>query len=242
MTHPFDALITVADLDVEIAALERSRATLPARKALEELAEVASAQERTQQILDAERLPLLATLKSLEEEAARLATRERDVRSKLSASTGAGRDLAAMDAEAQRLVAMRVELEDQELTIMESLEPLEAKGIANSAAAANTLSARNELLVVLGAEDEALNAQIEERRSKRGEIATTLDAPLLTRYETLSSGLGGVGATRLSNGQCGGCHLSLSSVELDQMRKMAIEEIAICEQCSRMLLRTEQLG
>ena len=110
MTHPFDALITVAHLDVEIDALERSRATLPDRKALEELAEVASAQERTQQILDAERLPLLATLKSLEEEAARLATRERDVRSKLSASTGAGRDLAAMDGEAQRLVAMRVEL------------------------------------------------------------------------------------------------------------------------------------
>jgi len=242
MTHPFDALITVADLDVGIAALERSRATLPARKALEELSEVAAAQERTQQILDAERLPLLATLKSLEEETIRLTTREREVRSKLSASTGAGRDLAAMDAEAQRLVAMRVELEDQELTIMESLEPLEEKGVANSAAAANTMTVKNELLIVLGSEDDALNAQIEERRSKRAEFAETMDAPLLARYELLSSRLGGVGATRLSNGQCGGCHLSLSSVELDQMRKMAIEEIATCEQCSRMLLRAEQLG
>ena len=75
MSAPFDELIALADLDVDLIALERSRGALPARTELAALAERFAEIERARSLLEPERAPLAASLSSLEEEVARLAER-----------------------------------------------------------------------------------------------------------------------------------------------------------------------
>ncbi len=59
---------------------------------------------------------------------------------------------------------------------------------------------------------------------------------LLARYEQLRSKLGGTGAARLVGGSCSGCHLTLSSMELDRVRKASPDAVITCEQCGRILV------
>jgi len=76
---------------------------------------------------------------------------------------------------------------------------------------------------------------VEEGR--RGALASGLPEELAERYETLRSRLGGVGAARLVGDHCGGCHLTLSSVELERLRRLPPDELATCPECDRILVR-----
>ena len=66
--------------------------------------------------------------------------------------------------------------------------------------------------------------------------AALLPTALADRYETLRSRLKGTGAARLVGSRCDGCHLELSSVEVEKIRALPPGEIATCEQCGRILV------
>ena len=59
---------------------------------------------------------------------------------------------------------------------------------------------------------------------------------LSDRYETLRARLKGTGAARLIRSHCDGCHLELSSVEVETIRALPPGEVATCEQCGRILV------
>ena len=59
---------------------------------------------------------------------------------------------------------------------------------------------------------------------------------LADRYETLRARLKGTGAARLVGSHCDGCHLELSSVEVEKIRALPPGEVATCEQCGRILV------
>ena len=70
----------------------------------------------------------------------------------------------------------------------------------------------------------------------RASVASTVDPSLLTRYETLRHELGGIAVARLVGTNCGGCHLTLSAVELDRIRHEPGDAIVLCEECGRLLV------
>ena len=49
-------------------------------------------------------------------------------------------------------------------------------------------------------------------------------------------------AAPLRYGRCNGCKLALSTVELNEIRATAADEIVRCEDCRRILVRTEESG
>ena len=59
---------------------------------------------------------------------------------------------------------------------------------------------------------------------------------LIDRYETLRARLKGTGAARLIKNHCDGCHLELSSGEVERIRALPRGEVATCEQCGRILV------
>ena len=77
---------------------------------------------------------------------------------------------------------------------------------------------------------------IAAEEAARAELAAGLPADLADRYEVLRSHLGGVGAARLVGDRCDGCHLTLSSVEVERIRHLPPEEFATCPQCDRILV------
>ena len=46
-----------------------------------------------------------------------------------------------------------------------------------------------------------------------------------------------VGAARLEDGRCNGCHLELSPRDLDDLRRLPDDAVATCEACGRILVR-----
>jgi predicted nucleic acid-binding Zn-ribbon protein len=53
---------------------------------------------------------------------------------------------------------------------------------------------------------------------------------------------GGVGAAELRARQCGGCRLGLDASELSRIRGLPEDEVVRCEECQRILVRTEESG
>lgn len=242
MTHPFDELDQLAVLDAEISQLEHSRASLPARIELAEIEATRGEMATALAAVERQRAPLAASLEELEREVAALAQRRATIEQRLATATGASRDLAAMDAERRHLAELQEGLEDRELSIMEELEPLDAQVSASAALAAPLVDRREAVLGRLAIEEAGLDEELRDRQDRRVETAQLLEPALLARYEKLGARMGGPGATRLVEGHCGGCHLQLPTVELDQLNRQGLDEIATCEQCGRILIRPTQLG
>ena len=71
-----------------------------------------------------------------------------------------------------------------------------------------------------------------------GRRRSTASRPaVLSSYERLRTRLDGVGAARLVNGRCDGCHLSLSRTELAVAPREPPDALLHCEQCGRILVR-----
>jgi predicted nucleic acid-binding Zn-ribbon protein len=90
--------------------------------------------------------------------------------------------------------------------------------------------------------DEALTAIAKEeefRTSGRRPLAADLPADLVALYERIRE-QSGMGAALLRAGRCGGCRLELSGGERSRVRSAPADEIVRCEECRRILVRTEE--
>ena len=121
---------------------------------------------------------------------------------------------------------------------MEQIEPLDAQ-LAAFAASRAALDERGGALRAQIAEEEVAidgRARAGARRARRArrQRSTPSCSPSTT---TLRKRSGGIAIARLVGGSCGGCHLSLSAVEVDRIKKLPPEAPAHCEECGRLLAR-----
>ena len=91
--------------------------------------------------------------------------------------------------------------------------------------------------VVLAEINELANKATEARATVVGDIP----ADLLALYDKIRAS-SGLGAAALRRGQCGGCREMLSTVELNEIRAAAPDEVVRHEECRRILVRTADSG
>ena len=167
--------------------------------------------------------------------------RERD-RSRIDAGLITNpKDLERMQHELVSLERRITSLEDTELEVMERLEE-----------AQNTLDSVTALLATT---DDRLTALAKIRDEKAGDLEVSLSALVAERSQAVS-GMPedlmklyehlrvqrGVGAAPLQARQCGGCQLTLNSMDLAAIAKAPSDEVLRCEECSRILVRTSESG
>jgi predicted nucleic acid-binding Zn-ribbon protein len=238
MSDALHRLLEVQDLDTQGDQLRHRRQSHPLR------AELTAAQAQRQEVESR----LAGERARLEALAARQADLEAEVtagRSRLEAierrmysgEVGAARDLQAMAEEVDGLRGRISRLEDLILEVMEEREPVESLVGQLSAELAAVADRQAHIEVDLHAAESELAAEEAEHAGRRRELAATVPADLLERYERLRKRLGGVGVARLVSGSCGGCHLTLPATELDRLRKAAPDAVVTCEQCGRILVR-----
>jgi len=236
-------LLELADLDAELGRFEHRRRSLP------EHAELSQLEERDRKLRDE-----LATLQAREgdtkREQAKADADVEQVRSRIArdrARLDAGqvsspRELENLQSEIESLLRRQSDLEDAELDVMERLETVQARlkeateERAGIATAAEALIARRDAAL---AEIAELAGKAADRRSV---IVAEEPADLVALYERLRAQLGGVGAAALRRGQCQGCHLTLTSVDLSAIRAAAPDDVLRCEECRRILVRTDESG
>jgi uncharacterized protein len=232
-----DHLLAVQDLDTSITQLQHRRHALMETSGLAavdaELANVAA------QMSDAgaRRAALTATQKELEEQMAVVTERRTSIERRMYAATSSsGRDLQAMNDEVRHLTERRAELEELELVAMLEQDPVDAEFTILSERSAPLEARAEELRAQVAQEQVEIDVALAAAVGSRAAEAAVLPTALAERYEKLRTRLKGTGAARLVGNRCDGCHLELSSVEIEKVRAAAAGEIATCEQCGRILV------
>ncbi|WP_051551995.1 zinc ribbon domain-containing protein [Nocardioides sp. URHA0020] len=152
------------------------------------------------------------------------------------------KDLERMGHELESLERRIGSLEDDELEVMEKIEEAQRELAGYEALVAET----DERLAVLAvARDEKLaviDEELQRHEAARGPVAEGLPEDLVKLYLRLRASKGGVGAAALRARECGGCRLSLDSVELSRIKGLPEDEVVRCEECDRILVRTSESG
>ena len=152
------------------------------------------------------------------------------------------KQLIHLQSEIASLARRQAELEDVEIEIMERLEGAEHRLRDLSADRerldAELVEARANLQRAL-AELEAAESQT---RSQRDALAADIAPELVGLYERLRSEYSGIGAAKLFRGRCEGCRIELTPVDLSRIREAAPDEVLRCEECRRILVRTDESG
>jgi hypothetical protein len=237
MAEPFDTLMEVQLRDTTLDQLRHRIEALPERAELRDLhrrqADLAEAVASVQAQVD----DLAARQQALEGRIAAAAKRRHEIEQRMeSGDVSASRDLQAMDHEVHQLEARQALFEEEEIALLEEEEPLDmvlAERQRASAALRGDISRLEE--VIVEAERE-IRAAVVTEEARRKELAATLPDELSQRYEGLRSRLGGVGAARLAGDRCDGCHLTLSSVEVERIRRLPPDQLSSCPECDRILV------
>jgi uncharacterized protein len=236
-------LLELADLDTELARLGHRRRALPENAELERLT------ARSTEIKDA--ITMAETeLSDLDREQARA---ERDVeqvriridrdRDRLDAGkVSSARELESLQSEVESLRRRQSDLEEVVLELMERREGVQGRRDEAAVEAGNAASAVAEVAARRDTVLAEIGEQASKAEAKRASVASGVPDDLLALYDKLRADRGGIGAAMLRRGSCEGCHVSMSTVDLNAIRTAAPVEVVRCEECRRILVRTAESG
>ncbi|MEI7780028.1 MAG: C4-type zinc ribbon domain-containing protein [Actinomycetes bacterium] len=159
-----------------------------------------------------------------------------------SGRVGSAKELANLTHEVESLGRRQGDLEELELEAMERAEEADRH---RATLAAERSGLVVELETVVAARDAGLAeiaAAAHATQNQRDQLAAELPADLLAIYTKSREQHGGVGAARLHRGRCEGCQLELTRADIERIRSAAADEVLRCEECRRILVRTEESG
>ncbi|NES29335.1 hypothetical protein GCE86_17670 [Micromonospora terminaliae] len=234
-------LLDLQAIDTALAQLAHRRRTLPELAELEALARELSA-------LEDERVRAQVAVDDLDRDIARLEKDVDQVRARkskdedrLAAGSGPARELEALQHELASLNRRQSDLEDAELELMEQRET--AQGVLDGVER-RIAEARDRRAAAEQRRDDSLAEIAKEEEFKRGArqpLAGDLPADLVALYDKIRTDTG-LGAALLTGARCGGCRLELSGADLARIRKADPDDVVRCEECRRIMVRTNESG
>jgi predicted nucleic acid-binding Zn-ribbon protein len=234
-------LLDLQAIDTSLAQLAHRRKTLPELAEVDRLAREIAA-------LDDERVRAQVAVDDLDRDITRM---EKDVeqvrvraekdRTRLDVGTGPAKELEALQHELATLSRRKGELEDAELELMEQREQAQA---TLDEVVSRLTAVRNQRGETESRRDQTLSELDRDRDWKtesRAPLVADLPADLVQLYERMRESTG-MGAAMLRGGRCEGCRLDLSGSERSRVKAAAADEVIQCEECRRILVRTNESG
>lgn len=230
-------------MDSSIAQLQHRRRALPEHAELKRLgAEVTAVR--------ADLVAADTAVSDLENDQARAESdldpvRERLVRNQRRIADGTVPDpkaLASMIDEVEHLKKRISDLEDAELEVMEQLETAAAEQARLRSRTAELDAQIATVTERRDAELAVLDAAVDDARRVRAGIAPDIPADLMAMYDKLAASHNGVGAAELRQRRCTGCQLEVNAADLRAIAAASADEVIRCEECGRILIRTENSG
>jgi uncharacterized protein len=232
------ALLAVQEHDTRTDQLNHRIETLPLRSDLAQLEDDVRAVDDQLVVAQRRRDELGRSQQRLEDEIASLTERANQAEKQLySGSVTNPRELQALQDDVASIRRRIGQLEDDELEIMELVEPVDAER-AQLTGERERLDAEGvRLRTALGEAESELAAELAAVQAERDAAAAEVPDELWPEYDKLRARFGGVGIARLVGSTCQGCHLALPAVEVDRIRKLPLDEAVHCEECGRLLVR-----
>ena len=233
-----EALLLVQAADTAADQLRHRRANLPERAAVAGVEAQAVAAKRAHEVVAAKVAELAARQAELEAQLSATETRAGAVEARLrSGESTAARDIVRWGEEVDHLRERASALEDQAFDVLVEREAAEAELAAAAERLDAGVAAVRRHRAALAAAEGALDDDLAAVEAARADHAAAVPTDLLARYDRLRAHLGGIGAARLEDGRCTGCHLALSPRDLDDARRAPDDAVLVCEACGRILVR-----
>lgn len=236
-------LLQVQALDSAVLQLVHRRRTLPELGELqrltiekEELDDALVAAETAVSDLEADQARAEADLEPVRDRLARNRKRIAD------GTVPDPKALNSMIEEVAHLEKRISDLEDAELEVMEALEEATATRDRRRTEAASLAEREGDLTARRDAQLGVIDAEIAERRAGRDLLVPQLPADLLAFYSKIATSHSGVGAAELVQRRCTGCRLEVNAADLRTFIAASEDEVLRCEECGRILIRTDQSG
>ncbi|MET8023258.1 C4-type zinc ribbon domain-containing protein [Streptomyces avermitilis] len=236
-------LLDVQALDARLQQLAHKRKSLP------EHAEIESLNKDLTQLRD-----LLVASQTEESDTSREQTkaeqdvdqvRQRAARDQQRLDSGAvtsPKDLENLQREIVSLAKRQGDLEDVVLEIMERRESAQER-VAELTGRVSSVQAKiDDATARRDAAFESLDGEAASVTKEREVISASVPADLLKLYDKLRAQQGGVGAARLYQRRCEGCHIELNITEVNDIRSAPRDTVVRCENCRRILVRTSESG
>lgn len=234
----FAQLLVVQAHDSAIVQLLHRRETLAERRALELADEERAHLVSEREAVEADRHLVTREQKRLEDDVAIVADRLALENERLySGAVTAIKDLQALQSEIAQLNKRQSAIEDDVLIQMEAGEPLDDRMADIDRQLEAIAVRRGEIEVSLASSEAEIDGLIDVEQQGRDASSAEIDPALMSEYERVRAECGGIGASRLTNKTCEGCHLELSAVEYDRVRKEPADAL-ILHECGRILVRT----
>ena len=230
-------LIELQDLDLQLARLDHQTKSLPVLKELAQTTEAFESHDALAIASATEKSDIEVELRRSESDVEQVAARITKDQQFIDSGQASAKDLQNLLGELQSLNRRKQELEEVELEIMVRIEDAETRRKYHE-------SERARFAVEVERLTRERDLALGEIDTKRSEIsrdrdakAATISKELLELYLKIKDSNGGVGAARLKDGQCEGCHLGINAVELTRIKSLADDELVRCEECRRILVR-----
>ena len=226
-------LLDLQDVDLQIDRLLERRQGMPE---LAQYRETNASRTEAETRLEDAQSRLRATeldLDKSEGELSMLEAKLDETETRLFAGGMSSRETEHKRLEVQSLKAQQDALEEKVLGFLDVRETLQGEVDAIVGEVEAARSAEQSLETVIAAAWKEIDLEIGRREARKREIVPSIPEDLLERYEKLRRTKEGVAVGRLDNGQCGGCHLTLSNAE---QLEAAESDPPLCVHCRRILV------
>lgn len=170
------------------------------------------------------------------------ARRVRDQERLDSGSVTDPKSLRGLLDEVEHLGRRISDLEDAELEVMEQLEEATARFEATKTRRSDIEDEIRGLMKERDRQVAALDSQLQHVGANRETLVEKLPAVLVSYYERIRDKHSGLGVAELVERRCTGCRLDLNAADLRAFASAAPDEMLLCEECGRILVRTDQSG
>ncbi len=233
-----EQLFAVQEVDARLRELRHRLANLAETSGAKSLAEDLRLLQLSRNRMKASMESLGKRRDELEDRSRILMGKVKNIKAKEMSGAISHRDIATTEAEISHLETQRSELEDAEFEVLSEIEHLEPQlldlesRIAERDIELSKLNGQN-LDITNG-----VNGEITEMDGKRIAIVGGIDAALLKIYDDIYARVDSLAVAKVENGNCQGCRLKLSSVEIENVRRTLSGDFSrppTCEQCGRIL-------
>ena len=236
-------LLDLQALDTVLSQLAHRRRSVP------QIAQLAEFDTRAAQLRDRD-VAVRTVVSDLDREMRRAEGDVAQVRERIArdqkmldaGSVSSARQLGDLQHEIANLAKRVGDLEDAELEVMEKLEDAQARATEVAGQIAELDETRTRAERDRDAAFADIDAETERVQGERDRVVTEIPADLLALYDKIRAGAGGVGAAPLHRGRCQGCQLTMPPGDLGRIRAAAPDEVVRCEECRRILVRTDESG
>ena len=232
-----EKLLALQALDSSLMQLEHKSKSLPASKLIEEKSSRLASVKDLIVAAETEKSDIKFELSKSESDVEQVVSRIEKDEKRLAAGQGTPKELEQLQHELGSLAKRRAELEEVELEVMVKVEALD-KHIATLSAERDALNQELEALKVsLSGDLSEIESAKAKNSSERAALATSIVGDLIALYEKIRGSSDGVGAARLAQGKCEGCHLTMNAAEVARVKALPDDEVVRCEECRRILVR-----